>query len=381
MRRQHRLPALSEDEGFTLIETMVAIVLVTIAVFALTAELGAYLHHQANEKSRTSAVRLMTTTLENARHASWSTVKGINGTNAAAVGRFTTTTQVQQCTVTDPEGTCTAPASDAVRDVRVRVTVSWLDGSTRKQVSSYTSLADDADGSYSPTGSGTLSTLVGGVAQTATTATVSSFTASPSPTSVQTTGVPTSPVTLSMTSLGLTAGTTSIPVTWTDDNGSHQVSLTGGPSSWSATVPAASIKKVVASGTSTITFAATVPGTSALVTAVLTVKPAVGFTSCTVSPTPIPGSLLTRKTTQAETLTCTTYGLASTDTVSVSFTSGSSTATRSLTSSNGTTWTTTLASGTSLATLGLTEAFTFTATRASDGVTATTVVNAGMSLL
>ena len=44
-----------------------AIVLISVGMFALMGELVAYLHHQATEKSRAAAVRLMVTTLEDAR--------------------------------------------------------------------------------------------------------------------------------------------------------------------------------------------------------------------------------------------------------------------------------------------------------------------------
>src|SRR3954469_16488747 len=109
---------------------MVAIVLVTIAIFAMTAELTAYLHHQANERARTTAVRLMTTSLEKAR--------GLTPTALAALptnptiapysdgGRtYQQTEVISRCSVTDAPGACTTPSSSAVLDTRVRITVSW----------------------------------------------------------------------------------------------------------------------------------------------------------------------------------------------------------------------------------------------------------------
>jgi prepilin-type N-terminal cleavage/methylation domain-containing protein len=366
-----------DDAGFTLVETMVAIVLVTIAIFALSAELTAYLHHQANERARTTAVRLMTSSLENARRLPAEQLAAIPagtavGPPVADGGRdFTTTEVVQRCSVTDADDQCTTPASADVVDTRVRITVSWQDGGETRSVSTYASVADDSSTTYSPSGSGSLATLVGGAGQTATGVSVSAFTASPTTATVSAAGVPTSAVTLSLTTVGLTDATSSIPVTWTDDAGSHQWSLTGGPSSWTATIPASSIRKAVTSGTASLAFAATVPGTTSLSTASVTLTPAVGLSSCSVTPNPIVLTLLTRKTSLPETLTCTTRGLSASDSVTVSYPSGSGNASKALTSSDGTTWTATLSSGTSMAGSGLTETFTFTATRASDGLAAT----------
>ena len=356
---------LDDEAGFTLVETMVAIVLVTIAIFALMAELTAYVHHQANERARTTAVRYLTTTLEVARGLPAATLAQIPAGSIDVPPHvyggvtYSGTEVLQRCSVSDPAGTCTPPASSAQLDTRLRVTITWQDGSATRSVSTYTSLADTASSTYTPTSSGSLSTL-----------------ATPSSSTVTSAGVPASPITLNLTTVGLNSSTGSIPVTWTDDGGSHQTSLTGGPNSWTVTIPAASISKVVASGTSTITFAAAVPGTSTISTVVTTLRPGVSITSCSVTPNPIVLTVLTRKTALAETLSCTVSGLAASDSVSVSYASGSSTATKTLTSSNGTSWSVVLASGTSMASSGLSESFTFTATRASDSLTATSMVTA-----
>jgi Tfp pilus assembly protein PilV len=373
---------LADEAGFTLVETMVAIVLVTIAIFALMAELTAYVHHQANERARTTAVRFLTRTLEIARGLPAATLAQIPAGSITVPPlvdggiTYSGTEVLQRCSVSDPAGTCTPPASSAQLDTRLRVTITWPDGRATRSVSTYTSLADTASSTYTPTGSGSLSTLVGGSSQAASGVSVSTFTATPSSSTVTSAGVPTSPITLNLTTVGLNSSTGSIPVTWTDDGGSHQTTLTGGPSSWAVTIPAASISKVVASGTSTITFAAAVPGTSAISTVVTTLRPGVSITSCSVTPNPIVLTVLTRKTALAETLSCTVFGLAATDSVSVSYASGSSTATKTLTSSNGTSWAVVLPLGTTMASSGLSETFSFTATRASDSLTATSSVTA-----
>ena len=100
------------------------------------------------------------------------------------------------------------------------------------------------------------------------------------------------------------------------------------------------------------------------------------FTSCSVVANPIVLQLLNRKTALAETLSCNVNGLAATDSVSVSYTSGTGTATKTLTSSDGASWSVVLPIGTLMASSGLSESFTFTATRASDSLSATSVVTA-----
>ena len=95
------------------------------------------------------------------------------------------------------------------------------------------------------------------------------------------------------------------------------------------------------------------------------------LTGCSITPSPIRLGLISGRTTVAETLTCTATGLRSTDAVTVVHTSGLATASRALTSSNGTTWTTVLPSGTALGPLGVLTTFTFTGTR--DGVSSVPV--------
>jgi hypothetical protein len=62
--------------------------------------------------------------------------------------------------------------------------------------------------------------------------------------------------------------------------------------------------------------------------------------------------------------------LASTDSVIASYQSGTGTKNITMTSSNGTTWTATLPSGSAMVKTGLSEGFTFNLTRAGDGSTA-----------
>jgi hypothetical protein len=141
-------------------------------------------------------------------------------------------------------------------------------------------------------------------------------------------------------------------------------------------VPASSITKAPASGASsaTVAFTATPTAGTGFQNANLTLVTQPTFSSCTVSPSPIVFQLLTTKLSTAETLTCTTKAISSSDTVKVSYATPTSTTTTNLsTTDGGTTWKLVLAAGTQLHS-GLSTAFTFTATRASDSATATTTV-------
>src|SRR6476659_2359780 len=106
---------------------MVASVLVTIALFAMTAELVAYLHHQANDKARATAVRLMSTSLEKARGLDAATLASLSGGSAPYVDHgmtFTQTEAIERCLVTDAANACTATGHTAANtDTRVRITV------------------------------------------------------------------------------------------------------------------------------------------------------------------------------------------------------------------------------------------------------------------
>jgi hypothetical protein len=80
---------------------------------------------------------------------------------------------------------------------------------------------------------------------------------------------------------------------------------------------------------------------------------------------------LTRKTSLAELFSCTTSGLTTSDSVQATYASGTGTATLTLSSVNGSTWTATLPAGTSMVSSGGTEGITYRLTRASDSSTTT----------
>src|SRR5206468_3344777 len=84
------------------------------------------------------------------------------------------------------------------------------------------------------------SSLLGGSSTSGTTITLGNLTVSPTTVAATSTNNPASAVTVTMTAVGLTS-TTSIPLTWTDDTGSHQLNITSsGNTTWSVSVPASS---------------------------------------------------------------------------------------------------------------------------------------------
>jgi trimeric autotransporter adhesin len=362
------------DEGLTLVEMMVAIFIISVGLLALVGELAANLHGQIADKRQAVAVRLATTSLEDARNLSYtglsslagagtSTPTTINGTS------YATAETVQLCAASAAQGTCTSPASGAASDVRVQVVVSWLEGTKTRKVLMASNVSDTSEKTVTASGSGTLGSLLGGSDSQSGSVVLGVLTVSPTTSSVDSSGHPASSVTATLNVTGLTSSTT-FPLTYSDDNGSHQVTMSSsGSNTWSATISSSNITKSLSGNQSgSVTFAATVPnGGIATASLSLVAKPAfVG--NCTVSPNPIVFQLLTTKTSSAETLTCTTSGLAKTDSVTVSYPKPSGgTGNGTLTSTDGSTWTLTLPSGTTLKGAP-NETFTFSLTRVSDGV-------------
>ena len=203
-------------------------------------------------------------------------------------------------------------------------------------------------------------------------ATVSGFTVSPATVGVGSDGHPLVPLTLTLSAVGLTP-TGWFPATWSDDTGSHQVTMMpGGAGTWTATVPTSRVTRAVPAGqpTATVVFAATAPGTRAVPTTTLTVRSAPALGTCAVAPNPVLLRVLTTTTAGAETLTCSATGLTAAGDVTVTYpTPGAGTATGHLTSTDGASWRLVLPAGTVLRG-PLTEVFTFTPVRA-DGLAGT----------
>jgi hypothetical protein len=200
---------------------------------------------------------------------------------------------------------------------------------------------------------------------------------SPSTVYVDSSGHPTQDVTATLTQSGL-LNATCVPLTWSDDSGSHQVSMSKSGSNYTYTIPKASITKAAASSSGSVSFKATVPGSQAVPTTSLTIAGTPAFGTCSASVAglglnTITVNPLTRKSLLATTVTCTATNLSSSDSVKLTYQSGASgnNTTVNLSSANGTTWTVTLAAGTQLASSGASTTFNFSLKRIADNATAT----------
>jgi Tfp pilus assembly protein PilV len=354
----------------SLVEMVVAMAIVTVGLLGMLTEIVAYFHQQSSQRAHATALRLATTALEDARrlpHSALAAGSVVDPPVTKGSVSYQRTYSIQMCSPTT-QTSCVTPAAGAPSVARMLVTVSWTDSKGQHHVSLSTADADTATSTLPGSSSGLLSDTTGA---TGTSVTVSSFTVSPSSTSVDSSGHPSSNITITLTATGLSSSST-VPVTWTDDSGAHQVTLTNtSATTWAATVSKASITRAVSTGTQTVTFAATVPGVHSFPTATLTLSAQPAFVgSCTVTASPIVLTPLTRKTALPETLSCQTSGLVSTDSVRAVYATGSSTATLTLTTSNGSSWAATLPAGTTMVSSGSSEGITFTMTRTSDSYTA-----------
>lgn len=352
----------------SLVEVVVAMAIVTVGLLGMLTEIVTYFHQQTSQRAHAVALRLATTTLEDARRVSPSSLTGNTVTVVKDNVSYTTTTTVQMCAPTN-QATCTTPASGAASVARVAVSVGWTDARGAHHVALSTADADTGTGTLAGSSPGLLNNVSGA---SGTSVSASALNLSPSSVSVDSHGNPLSDVTASVSVNGLSTSVT-VPLTWSDDNGAHQVSMSNtGGTTWSATISKSAITHALSSGSGTVAFAATVPGVQVFPTASLTVTPQAAFVgSCTVTASPIVLTPLTRKTSLAEVFSCTTAGLTTSDSVQAVYASGSGTATLTLSSVNGSTWTGTLIAGTSMVSSGGSESITYRLTRSSDGSTTT----------
>jgi type II secretory pathway pseudopilin PulG len=360
------------DEGVTLIEVVVAMGIVVVSLLALLGEFTTYLHQQRTQRAHAYALRVATTTLEDARRLPAGSLPTGATTSPPQPHdgiAYTTTTHVDSC---DPTNQATCVSKTGTGSVaRVSVTVSWSDSSGAHHLDLSTADADTHLSTVTGSDGGLTNNTTGA---TGTSVSLSSSTVSPTSVSVDNNGHPLSDVTLNLVVSGL-ASTTNISTTWTDDSGTHHATLTNtSGNTWSVVVPKSQITRTVAGGaTGTVTFTATVPGLTTLPTSTLTAVPLPALSNCHVTVAPIVLVPLTRRTSLPEVLSCSATGLVGTDTVTATYASGTGTGTVSMTSGdNGATWSKTLPAGTTMVNTGSTEALTITLTRVSDSYTAST---------
>ncbi|HVW80675.1 MAG TPA: type II secretion system protein [Mycobacteriales bacterium] len=364
----------TRDAGMTLVEMLVALSIVTVGVLALLGALAVDIKQQGLEKSQATALHLADGVIESAKSMSFTSLVGQAGTSTSSAPvngvTYTETKTFQVCSPTDPPTTCTTPTSGAVSTVHAQVAVRWTFAGTTHTVQVAQSVSNNSamtvGGAANPLGS------CGGAG---TTLVVGSLKLSPSSVTVSATGTPSSSITATLTETGL-SNATCVPLTWSDDNGSHQLNMTGSGGIFTVTIPASSIQKSTPTSGGSIAFTATVPGSQAVPAASLTLIGAPAFSSCSVSVVGLGLNVitltpLTRNSLLSAGLTCTTVNLSSSDSVVASYQSGTGTKKLSMTSTNGSTWTATLPSGSTMVSTGVSEGFTFTLTRASDGSTAT----------
>jgi Tfp pilus assembly protein PilV len=371
------------DGGMTLVEVLVAIGIVTVGVLALLGALATGIRQQGLEKSQATALHLADSAIESAKAMTYSSLVGHAGTTTSAAPvngvSYTETKTFQVCSPTDSPTTCTTPGSGAVSTVHASISVRWSYAGSAHAVHVAQSVSDNSTLTVS-----SATSPLGSCGGAGTTLVLGHLALSPSSVMVNTTGTPSSSITATLTETGL-SNATCVPLTWSDDNGSHQVAMTGSGGTFTVAIPAASIKKATPTSGGSIVFTATVPGSQAVPTVSLTLIGAPAFSgSCSVSVVGLGLNVitlvpLTRNTLLPAGLTCTTVNLSKTDSVVAAYQSGTSTKNLTMTSTNGTTWTATLPAGSAMVKTGLSEGFTFTLTRAGDGSTASQNVTATLA--
>lgn len=383
IRRRARSLNAGRDAGMTLVEIVVAISIVTLGVLALLSALATGIRQQGLEKSQATALHLADSAIEAAKAMAYSTLVGQAGTTTTANPvngvSYTETKTFQVCSPTDAPTTCTPPGAGAVSTVHADVSVRWSFAGKTHVVQVAQSVSDHSaltvSSATSPLGS------CGGAG---TTLVIGQLALSPSSVTVNKTGTPSSAITATLTETGL-SNATCVPLTWSDDNGSHQVAMTRSGSTFTATIPASSITKATPTSGGSIAFTATVPGSQAVPAATLTLIGAPAFSgNCSISVVGLGLNVitltpLTRNTLLPAGLTCTTVNLAKTDSVVATYQSGTGTKNLAMTSTNGSTWTATLPSGSAMVKSGVSEGFTFSLTRAADGSTASQNVTATLA--
>lgn len=359
----------------SLVEVLVAISIVTIGVLGLLAALVSDVKSQTLEKSQATAIHLAGGALESARAEDWNTLLGQAGTTTLPQTvngiTYSERTTVQVCSATDSPNTCTSPETDTASTVHAGVVVTWNAGGKTHSVTMQRSFANQ-----SATTTGGTANALGNCGGNGLTVVTGHLGLSPSVVPVNGSGATTAAVTVTLTQTGLSADNTScIPLTWSDDNGAHQVAMTPSGGSYSYTIAAGGITKATSSNAGSVTFTATVPGMTTQPTATLQIQGKPTFSSCSVQAVGLSLNTITlvplsRNTLLAAGFTCTATNLSTSDSVTATYQSGTTTKTVNLASSDGTTWTYTLPSGSAMVKTGGSEGITFTLNRASDGQTA-----------
>src|SRR3954452_20086957 len=181
----------------SLVEVVAAMAIVTVGLLGMLTEIVAYFHQQSGQRAHAAALRLATTTLEDARRLSPGSLTTGTFTAPPVVKdnvAYTTTTTVQMCAPTD-QTTCTAPAGSGPSVARVQVSVGWTDAHGAHHVALSTTDADTATGTLAGSSNGLLSNN----SASGTSVSASALGLSPSSAAVDSNGNPLNDITVSLT--------------------------------------------------------------------------------------------------------------------------------------------------------------------------------------
>src|SRR4051794_33313349 len=140
----------------TLVETVAALLIVSVALLGLLDELVTYVHQQMAQRAHATAMRIATTALEDARRLPLATLSSASyptATQSRNGVAYTTTTAVQTCAAAT-QASCVTPTSTDPSVARVAVTVSWSDTHGAHHLSLSTADADTGRGNLPGTSTG-----------------------------------------------------------------------------------------------------------------------------------------------------------------------------------------------------------------------------------
>lgn len=222
------------EEGFTLVEVLVAIALFGLVLAALTGALISTVRSVGDQRLRTAATRVATDHLETLRSLPVDELYARAGptTKTTPDGRtFTIDTEV----VSVDAGTGLPAAGGRV--TQITATVGWRSGASARQVSFTTAVAADPEPAVEPQFIGTIAMF-------------------PSPSTVDASGQPLNDIEVSVPLAGFPP-TTLVELSWTNASGTAGASTltSGGGNTWRGTIPRAQVRAALgASGSGEVRF-------------------------------------------------------------------------------------------------------------------------------
>ncbi|MGH9263984.1 MAG: type IV pilus modification PilV family protein [Acidimicrobiales bacterium] len=365
--RWDRLRGPYGEDGFSLVEVLVAMALFGLVLAALTGALISSARSIGDQRLRTAATRVATDHLETLRAVPFDELD-------ARAGLTTTTTPDGRAFSVDTAVTAIDPASGAPaaagRVKQVTAVVSWESGGAGREVSYTTAVAAEEPAATASQAIGTISLF-------------------PSPATTDATGTPLQDLEVTVPLTGFTTGTL-VHLSWTNAGtsaGAKTLTSTSGLN-WRGTIAREQVAATLVNGRGDVPFTVSVGGLTASYT--LAVQQATAnppaITGATIDRDPIvvgqPGSGPTCanrnrcQNTVDVTFTVTAAGLdASQDAVIVQFQLFDGTFVEVPLAPSADRWQLTVPARTTKFRTGSARAFRFTAIRTSDGAAATTTVS------